>query len=163
MTAEPIPFRVLRYRCPTCPRTASSKARMVEHIGRCWLNPEARGCKTCKHFEPQGPENADGCRAGVDLTGRPACTGCGGANWLPTGEIFRPRFAMGGPVYAQCPDCGGDGAEIKPGPIVGCDRWQAAPRCQEPTCPDFGDPDFGEGTCPAEHTHPARLASGETP
>lgn len=25
------------------------------------------------------------------------------------------------------------------------------PRCQVPTCPDFGDPDFGEGTCPAEH------------
>lgn len=29
------------------------------------------------------------------------------------------------------------------------------PRCQEPTCPDFGDPDFGEGTCPSEHAHPS--------
>jgi len=44
-------------------------------------------------------------------------------------------------------------------------------RCQEPTCPDFGDPDFGEATCPAEHAdptakraaHQARLAPGETP
>jgi hypothetical protein len=27
-------------------------------------------------------------------------------------------------------------------------------RCQDPTCPDFGDPDFGEGTCPAEHADP---------
>jgi hypothetical protein len=25
------------------------------------------------------------------------------------------------------------------------------PRCQNPACPDYGDPDFGEGTCPAEH------------
>lgn len=24
-------------------------------------------------------------------------------------------------------------------------------RCREPGCPDYGDPDFGEGTCPAEH------------
>lgn len=29
--------------------------------------------------------------------------------------------------------------------------WVSAPRCQEPTCPDFGSFDFGEGTCPAEH------------
>lgn len=33
--------------------------------------------------------------------------------------------------------------------------WVSAPRCCEPTCPDFGDWDFGEGTCPAEHS-PAR-------
>jgi hypothetical protein len=25
------------------------------------------------------------------------------------------------------------------------------PRCMEPTCPDFGSYDFGEGTCPSEH------------
>lgn len=24
-------------------------------------------------------------------------------------------------------------------------------RCREPSCPDYGDADFGEGTCPAEH------------
>lgn len=28
------------------------------------------------------------------------------------------------------------------------------PRCMEPTCPDYGDPDFGEMTCPAEHADP---------
>lgn len=33
-------------------------------------------------------------------------------------------------------------------PTCGCTD---VPRCQEPTCPDFGDPDFGEATCPAEH------------
>jgi DNA-binding XRE family transcriptional regulator len=30
------------------------------------------------------------------------------------------------------------------------------PRCLEPECPDFGDPDFGEATCPAEHATPRR-------
>jgi hypothetical protein len=27
-------------------------------------------------------------------------------------------------------------------------------RCMEPTCPDFGSRDFGEGTCPQEHAVP---------
>lgn len=35
-------------------------------------------------------------------------------------------------------------------------RWNA-PRCQEPTCPNFGDPDFGEATCPEEHAIPPRV------
>jgi hypothetical protein len=26
--------------------------------------------------------------------------------------------------------------------------------CVEPTCPDYGDPDLGEGCCPAEHAGP---------
>jgi len=34
------------------------------------------------------------------------------------------------------------------------------PRCQEPTCPDHGDPNHGEGTCPAEH---ADTRAEETP
>lgn len=32
--------------------------------------------------------------------------------------------------------------------------WVSAPRCYEPTCPDYGSWDFGEGTCPAEHAEP---------
>lgn len=24
-------------------------------------------------------------------------------------------------------------------------------RCRDPQCPDFGDPDFGEATCPSDH------------
>lgn len=32
--------------------------------------------------------------------------------------------------------------------------WVSAPRCHEPTCPDYGSWDFGEGTCPAEHAQP---------
>jgi hypothetical protein len=31
---------------------------------------------------------------------------------------------------------------------------QPRPQCQAPTCPDFGDPDFGEGTCPSDHADP---------
>lgn len=65
---EPIPFVVTRFRCPHCGRTASSRTRTRQHMGRCWFNPEARGCKTCKHFEPYGPEWSDSCEVGVDLT-----------------------------------------------------------------------------------------------
>lgn len=127
MTA-PIPFRVLRYRCPHCPRTASSKTRMVDHIGRCWHNPAARACKTCAHYkswadgcgcEPGcnwgGDPLAEHCRLGVSLAGRPACKPCGGR-----GETFD----LGDLGASECYECGGDGAEIKPGPIVGCDRWE---------------------------------------
>lgn len=34
-----------------------------------------------------------------------------------------------------------------------CESYQK-PRCMEPTCPDFGDYDFGEATCPTEHAIP---------
>jgi hypothetical protein len=35
-------------------------------------------------------------------------------------------------------------------------------KCEEPTCPDFGDPDFGEGTCPAGHAEPGLTAPTDT-
>ena len=50
--AEPIPFTVTRYRCPTCTRTGSSKTRIASHMTRCWNDPANRSCKTCEHFEP---------------------------------------------------------------------------------------------------------------
>lgn len=31
--------------------------------------------------------------------------------------------------------------------------------CQDPSCPDFGDPTFGEATCPAEHAEPTGPAA----
>jgi hypothetical protein len=37
--------------------------------------------------------------------------------------------------------------------------YAAGPFCFEPTCPDFGDPNFGEGTCPESHATPAAGAS----
>lgn len=32
------------------------------------------------------------------------------------------------------------------------------PRCQDPECPNYGDPDFGEATCPEEHAIPRRCS-----
>jgi hypothetical protein len=63
-------------------------------MARCWLNPAARGCKTCTHFEPYGPEWSDSCEVGVDLSEK-----------VP--DQLDP-FDMGS----------------KGGPIVGCDKWE---------------------------------------
>ena len=121
--AEPIAVRVTRYRCPHCARSHSSRGRAVQHVGCCWRNPEAHGCKTCQHFE-RDADGYEGCGLGVDLTGRPACERCGGFNFVDTGETFHPRFAAAGRVMAQCPDCGGNGGEVKAGPIIHCEKWQ---------------------------------------
>lgn len=111
----PIPLMVRRYQCPFCPRRQASKARTVEHMGRCWQNPAARGCKTCKHFDRAYGEYGDGCNAGVSLEGRPQCERCGGFGDIPVG----PDLGM-----TECPECAGDGAGVKPGPIVHCDLWE---------------------------------------
>ena len=104
--AEPIPVRVTRYRCPHCPRGHSTRRRAVEHIARCWHNPDVKSCKTCKHFERNYDGYGEDCNLGIDLSGRPACQRCYG-------------------MSAGCPECGGDGAEIRPGPIVDCEKWEA--------------------------------------
>jgi hypothetical protein len=123
MTAQPIAVKVIRHKCPFCPRTAARPVRAREHMARCWFNPEARGCKTCKHFEQDPGEidvglmGGEGCELGVNLAGRPACTPCGGR-----GETF-DRGSLG---VSECQECGGVGAEIKPGPIVHCEKWEAA-------------------------------------
>jgi hypothetical protein len=118
MTAQPIAVTVTRHKCPFCPRTAARPVRAREHMARCWFNPEVRGCKTCKHFEqdPGEPDvglmGGEGCAVGVDLTGRPQCAACKGWGTTP------------GLGVTECPECGGDGAEIKPGPIVHCEKWE---------------------------------------
>jgi hypothetical protein len=134
MSVEPEAIRVTRYRCPFCARSHSSRTRAVQHITRCWRNPAAHGCKTCAHYEPAEAGDwtigdlgaAEGCGADVDLTGRSACGHCGGNNYVYTGETFRPRFAAPGAVMAQCPECKGNGAEVKPGPVVHCPLWELA-------------------------------------
>ncbi len=120
----PIPVRVTRYQCPYCPRGHSTKTRCREHMARCWHNPDAHGCKTCRHFEyvdGYGGGYAEECALGVDLTGHPACSACGGFGWAPTN--------LGG--QKPCgPDVSlshiGDGSEVKAGPIVHCERWEAS-------------------------------------
>lgn len=81
--SEPISILVRRYQCAHCGRSRSKRTATAEHIGRCWLNPDNRTCKTCENFEPwtdacgcepgcnwgaRGP-NPPYCHAGVDLTG----------------------------------------------------------------------------------------------
>ncbi len=123
----PIPVRVLRHKCPHCSRTASRPVRVREHMARCWYNPAARGCKTCAHFEQDagdaeiGLVGGESCAVGVSLAGRPACPGCGGHGWADTnwgGQ--RPCGPETTTVHV------GDGAEVKPGPIVHCDFWKEA-------------------------------------
>jgi len=115
---EPTPVRVTRYRCPHCPRTGSSKTRVREHMARCWYNPAAKGCKTCKHFDNTFEDYGEDCNVGIDLSGRPACADCRGTGYADWSAL---SVDMG----AKCPTCKGDGAEIKPGPIAGCDRWES--------------------------------------
>ena len=146
----PIVLTVKRYQCPHCRRNHASRVRATNHMTRCWFNPDARGCKTCINFRAEsdacgcepgcnwgnsGQSIPEHCAAGVDLTGRPACAQCGGQNYVPTGEIFRPRFAAPGRVMAQCAACNGDGAEVKPGPITGCPEWAPSPELTERSRP----------------------------
>ena len=112
--SAPIAVQVTRYRCPFCPRSLSSKTRMVEHIGRCWKNPGARGCMTCLHFvkeegEPDvGLPAFEDCKADIDLNG--GCHACG-----------KPPK----PGHRHCEDHPMADMTM-PGPIVGCALWEAA-------------------------------------
>jgi Zn finger protein HypA/HybF involved in hydrogenase expression len=91
-------------------------------MDRCWYNPAARGCKTCEYFMPaeradyvSGYPGADEyCMQGVSLTGRPACATCAGGGSVINGATLG---------VSECPTCGGDAVEVKPGPIVGCSEW----------------------------------------
>jgi hypothetical protein len=47
---------VRRYECPFCGQRRAARVAVKAHIGRCWLNPAVKACKTCVHFtsEPDG-------------------------------------------------------------------------------------------------------------
>ncbi|MEU0236818.1 hypothetical protein ABZ234_03940 [Nocardiopsis sp. NPDC006198] len=64
MKTAPREIRVTRYVCPHCSRGHAKQAAAVAHIGRCWRNPDNRGCKTCWNYD-QDPE--------VDLPPQPRC------------------------------------------------------------------------------------------
>ncbi|MEU5477500.1 hypothetical protein [Streptomyces mirabilis] len=90
MTVDlPIPVVVTRHQCPFCRITRAKRAAMVAHIGRCWHNPAARGCKTCVHYEPADPDGPypehpgwdEGCAQERDLAAG-LQTGC--PQWQPT-------------------------------------------------------------------------------
>jgi hypothetical protein len=42
---------VRRFECPFCSRRRAAKKAVAEHLGRCWLNPAVRSCKTCAHLD----------------------------------------------------------------------------------------------------------------
>jgi hypothetical protein len=121
----PVAVRVTRYQDPWCGRTHSSRKRAVEHMGRCWRNPDARGCLTCRHFEPAipgevetgWPGETEGCAVGVSLAGRPECPDCYG------GRVGGIEFDT---PQTVCPSCNGNHTAVKPGPIVHCEKWEAS-------------------------------------
>jgi hypothetical protein len=97
-TAAPLTVTVRRYECPFCHRRRSSRAVTAEHMGRCWLNPDVRSCKTCANFE----ESYDAC-------------GCEpGCNW----------GSPSGPAPASCA-AGRDLPEGAEFPVTGCPLWAA--------------------------------------
>lgn len=118
--SAPIAVRVTRYRCPFCARSHSSRGRAAEHIGRCWRNPEARGCKTCRHFDATYEDYGEDCDLGVDLAGRPQCEACGGMGYVGEWDIGH-----------KCPACNGNPEPVKAGPIIHCDKWESAQRSAE--------------------------------
>ena len=52
MDTHPIVRTVNRYYCPFCNRGHMTATAARNHIGRCWKNSAARGCKTCAFYEP---------------------------------------------------------------------------------------------------------------
>lgn len=113
--SEPIPVQVTRYRCPSCGRTANSRSRAREHMARCWLDPENRGCKTCRLFDQT--MEGEFCGAGVNLAGKTHCKRCDGFGFTPDGAD----------VGHACPECDNDPDrrdEVKGGPIIRCAMWQ---------------------------------------
>ncbi|MDI6103312.1 hypothetical protein QLQ12_32360 [Actinoplanes sp. NEAU-A12] len=97
----------------------------------------ARGCLVCAHFEPFQPSELDTgwlgepkhCTAGVDLTGRHACTECVGGKVRETWDDEGIRV---------CRVCDGQNEEFKPDPIAHCSLWQLGPHQEEQPCPSPG-------------------------
>lgn len=73
----------------------------------------------------------------------------------------QPRPLPNPDTTFTCPDCKKttpDPNDVKHSYCPNCHAFKYHyfddQRCFEPTCPDFGSYDFGEGTCPAEHAKP---------
>lgn len=92
---EPVAVMVRRFRCPFCSRTHSAARAAREHMGRCWLNPATRSCKTCANWD-------------VEPGGEPCFPG-------------RPCDCNHGYVQCLAGVAGVDRGEIK----TGCPLWRA--------------------------------------
>lgn len=129
--SNPIPIRVTRYQCPPCGRTHSSRRGAVEHMARCWQNPDAHGCKTCRNYRPG--HDACGCEPGCNWGGQPTVESCAVGVSLagqPALDICEahtdPDNPFGKNGADDCPDCRTDGKAVPPGPIVHCEMWEVA-------------------------------------
>lgn len=103
MSADLIVFTTTRYRCPHCRRSYSHRATAAKHEQRCFRNPAIRSCKTCLHWTPPGPEQADECSRDVDLSVS-RCPSCG--EEVDRGDGSCPAYHTGQPVQGlrvQCP------------------------------------------------------------
>lgn len=72
----------------------------------------------------------------------------------------RVPAAPGRPAWsspAQCNECGYDWPCPTYRTACMVENKHDAVHCADPDCPDFGRHDFGEGTCPAEHSSQARV------
>jgi hypothetical protein len=125
VSAELRILRVTRYGCPCCPRTHATRRDALAHVGRCWVNPDNRGCKTCAHFEERMPGEIDtgypgeeeACALGVSLAGQDAYEFCPAHT--------DPVNPFGSDGASGCADCRTDGKHVPPGPILHCGLWEA--------------------------------------
>jgi hypothetical protein len=91
-----MPIVVTRHQCPHCRRyTRARRDRVEQHMARCWQNPAARGCKTCRwHQEERWSSHQ--CHPGHD---------CGCDSW--------PEAC-----------CHEDGPKQLDQPIINCEYWE---------------------------------------
>jgi hypothetical protein len=97
--SDPIPTTVKRWKCPHCNRHESRKSKAVAHIGRCFLNPANRTCRTCKfHCQAYFSAPTDWCEPGRRC-------GCND-------------------MEEHCAADGGEAIEVFP--VIGCPLWELA-------------------------------------
>ena len=75
---EPVKVLVVRYDCPFCGAgfRSSKKSNVVEHMPRCWSDPENKTCRTCAFHVRPSSGDADYCRQDVDLPDRAPVVAC---------------------------------------------------------------------------------------
>lgn len=76
-------FTTVRWRCPHCRRSWSSKARANEHVAVCWRDPTKRACLTCKHHQTGYP-------GGYEEPPHPE--ECEVSHSFPDGHVFLNRY-----------------------------------------------------------------------
>lgn len=131
---EPIVITVKRHKCPCCGKSYANKGSAVAHINRCWHNPAAKGCKTCRHYEPADSGDwevgdtglPEFCQRGVDLT--VPCRTCEVTDDVVWSERVGVEQVPGYVELSPCGACNGTrrDPDCLTRPIVHCDLWEAS-------------------------------------